>query len=220
MATHIFIIGTDKIPTHLKDESSFSNTLIDNPYIMRSCLQEASGEKIVVAFLPFLEIRHFDMYSYLQKNIPNVKVFFIVSELSESMKGKLKSHREFVVLWKTEECNLTRDILAYLNGKNLELRQDRREGYEKRPLISPSLLPLNTQSRNLQPILGGTFENISLNGSCVKIKAPFYSRKDFVNLTYQTKEGEYVSVEAQVRWTKWNEQEQNQELGVQFLTQA
>lgn len=220
MKTNIFITGAQKVPTQLKNEKSFHCALIDNPYNMRIALQEVTGERIIVVYLPFLEMRHFDMYSYLQRNTPNVKTFFVVNELSASMKTKLKSQQDFVVLWKTEEMHLSRDIQAYLEGKNLELRQDRRENHEQRPLVSPSMLPLGTRNRAFQPILGGAFENISLNGSCVKISAPFYARKDFVTLTYQTKEGEYVTVEAQVRWTRWNEKEQNQELGVQFLTQA
>lgn len=220
MTTQIFITGTQKIPMQLKNEKTFNCAVIENPYNLRSALQSADGEKIIVVFLPFLEIRHFDIYSYLQKNIPNVKTFFVVNELSSSMKIKLKTHRDFIVLWKTEEANLAGDILAYLEGKSLEMRQDKRESHENRAMVSPSMLPLGVENRGFQPIMGGSFENISLNGSCLKIKAPFYTKKDFVNLTYQTKEGEYVSIEGQVRWTKWNEREQSQELGVQFLTQG
>lgn len=218
--THVFITGTTKVPAQLKNEKNMHCALVENPYNLRAALQQTPGEKIIVVYLPFLEVRHFDIYSYLQKNIPNVKTFFIVNELSGPMKVRLKTHKEFIVLWKTEEQHLARDIQAYLQGKELEMRQDRREDHDHRAMVSPSMLPLGVENRGFQPILGGSFENISLNGSCLKIKAPFYSKKDFVNLTYQTKDGEYVSVEGQVRWTKWNEVEQIQELGVQFLTQA
>lgn len=219
MDTKIFIIGATTVPTLLKKDKAFDCQLVDNPYNLRASLQNTSGEKIIVVFLSFLDIRHFDIYAYLQKSVPNVKTFFIVKELSSSMKTKLKNHNEFIVLWKTEEENLARDIHAYLNGKRLELRQDRRESHENNGLLGPSTLPNGMKNRGFQPILGGSFENISLNGSCLKIKAPFYEKKDFVNLTYQTKEGEYVTVGGQIRWTKWNESEQCQELGIQLLAQ-
>ncbi|WP_295903740.1 PilZ domain-containing protein [uncultured Bdellovibrio sp.] len=218
--TQIFITGTQKIPNQLKNEKTFNCTVIENPYNLRAALHGTNEEKIIVVFLPFLEIRHFDIYSYLQRTIPNVKTFFVVNELSSSMKIKLKTHRDFVVLWKTEEANLANDILAYLEGKSLQLREDKREPHENKAMLSPSLLPLGMENKGFQPIMGGSFENISVNGSCLKIKAPFYSKKDFVSLTYQNKAGEYVSIEGQVRWTKWNEGEQSQELGVQFLTQG
>lgn len=220
MKTHIFIVGTATVPAQLKRNQGFECSLIENPYNLRTALNEVSGEKVIVVYLPFLEIRHFDIYTYLQKNNHNVKTFFVVNELSSSMKIKLKTHQEFIVLWKTEEGNLARDIEAYLEGKKLELRQDKRESHENKALLSPSLLPLGSENKGFQPILGGAFENISLNGSCLKINAPFYTKKDFINLTYQNKEGEYVSVEGQIRWTRWNETEQSQELGVQFLTQG
>lgn len=219
MNTKIFIIGSPKIPTQLKKDKTFDCNLVDNPYNLRASLQNTPNEKIIVVFLAFLEIRHFDIYAYLQKSIPNVKTFFVVKELSHSMKTKLKTDDKFIVLWRTEEENLARDIHAYLNGKRLELRQDRRENHEKNGLLSPSMLPHGTEHIGFKPILGGSFENISLNGSCLKIKAPFYKKKDFVNLTYQTKEGDYITVEGQIRWTQWNESEQCQELGIQLLAQ-
>lgn len=219
MQTQVYLIGLNQIPQILKSEKKFECQLMENPYNLREALQQGSGEKIVVVYVPFLEVRHFDIYAYFQKTIPRVKTFFVVTELSGSMKIKLKSYREFIVLWKTEEQHLARDIKAYLEGKTLELRQDKREDSSYKTMISPSLLPSGMENRGFQPILGGAFENMSPSGSCLKIKAPFYAKKDFVSLTYQNKEGEYVSVEGQVRWTRWNSQEQSQELGVQFLTQ-
>lgn len=219
MNTKVFIIGSNLIPTCLKKDKTLNCQIIDRPYALRESLQSTTGEKIVVAFLSFLEVRHFDIYTFLQKSIPNVKTIFVVSELSLSMKIKLKANNEFIVLWKTEEANLTRDIHAYLDGKQLKLRQDRREAHEKKGLLIPSTLPPGQKNRCFQPILGGSFENISLNGYCLKIKANYYGKKDFVNLTYQTKEGEYITVEGQIRWTKWNESEQCQELGIQLLAQ-
>lgn len=219
MNTKVFIIGSNTIPRNLKKDKTFNCHLIDSPYNLKESLRKTSGEKIVVVFLSFLEVRHFDIYAYLQKNIPNIKTFFVVNELSLSMKTKLKANNEFIVLWKTEEANLGRDIHAYLDGKRLELRQDRRDTHEKKGLLSPSMLQPGQKNRSFQPILGGNFENISLNGSCIKIKSNHYAKKDFVNLTYQTKEGEYVTIEGQIRWTKWNESEQYQELGIQLLAQ-
>lgn len=219
MKTKILITGSAHVPNTLRKEATFDCALVENPYDLRHHLADP-GDKVIIAFLPFLEIRHFDLYNYLQKKHSNVKIFFVVNELSNSMKIRLKSRNDFIVLWRTEEANLRKDILAYLNGKNLELRQDKRFPEDSRALLSPSMLPQGAENRGFQPILGGAFENISMNGSCLKIRAPFYNKKDFISMTFQNKEGEYVSVEGQIRWTKWNEQEQFQELGVQLLTQS
>lgn len=220
MKTQIFLTGIAIIPKQLKKNPEFQCHIVENPYDLKFSLGIAEGEKIIVAYLPFLETRHFDIYAYLQKNYANVKTFFVVDELSSNMKTRLKTFQDFVVLWKTEELHLARDIRSYLEGRRLELRQDRRTPLNQGTLVTPSLLPLGSENKNFQPILGGKFDNISLNGSCLKIRAPFYTKKDFVNLSYQNKEGEYVTVEAQIRWTKWNEKDQSQEMGVQFLTQS
>lgn len=220
MKTQIYVTGLGQIPKHLKKVPEFQCHLVQNPYDLRLNLGTTSGEKIVVVYVPFLEVRHFDIYAYLQKNYHNVKTFFVVEELSYTMKNKLKGFQDFIVLWRTEEMHLARDIQSYLEGKRIELRQDRREAHTHGALVTPSLLPPGMENKAFQPILGGKFDNISLNGSCVKVRAPFYSKKDFVSVTYQNKEGEYVNVEGQVRWTQWNEKDQTQELGLQFLTQS
>ncbi|MGZ3769573.1 MAG: PilZ domain-containing protein [Bdellovibrio sp.] len=221
MHTQIFIVGNSQIPTALKKEKDFNCHIVSNPYNLRSSLQQTTGEKVVIVFLSFLEIRHFEIYDYLQKTNTNLKIFFVVEELSYAMKTKLKSHNEFIVLWKTEEANLSRDIHAYLNGRKLHLRQDKRESHQKNGLLSPSILPHGSNvNKNFQPMLGSHIKNISLNGSCLKIKANFYEKKDFVSLTYQSKEGEFITVEGQIRWTKWNALENCQELGVQLLAQT
>jgi hypothetical protein len=220
MKTQIYLTGISIIPKQLKKDAEFQCQLVENPYDLRLSLGQTSGEKIIVVYLPFLETRHFDIYAYLQKTYANVKTFFVVEELSFAMKSRLKTFQDFVVLWKTEELHLARDIKSYLSGKKLELRQDRRDTIEKGALLTPSMLPPGMENKAFQPILGGKFDNISTNGSCVKIRAPFYNKKDFVSVTYQNKEGDYVAVEGQVRWTKWNESEQSQEIGLQFLTQS
>ena len=65
MNTQVFITGQSRIPTVLKKDPSLSCTLIENPYDLRSALSGDEGDKIVVVFLPFLEVRHFDLYSFL-----------------------------------------------------------------------------------------------------------------------------------------------------------
>ncbi|MNJ91282.1 hypothetical protein D3C87_89320 [compost metagenome] len=217
MKTKVFITGLSQIPKNVKDEKTFSTDLIEDSYKLREAIQKESGEKVIVVYLPFLEMKNFEMYSFLQKSTQNLKTFFVVNELSDSMKIKVKSHPDFVVLWKTEEPHLVQNIKTYLEGKLLSLRQDKRIPTDQRAMISPSKLPLGDKNKPFQPILISHFENLSNNGSCLKVQAPFYRKKDFVNLTYQNKEGDYVSLEGQVRWTKWNKDTEMQELGVYFV---
>lgn len=214
----IYFVGTNEIPKNFKTNKSMQCHLMENPYELRASLERSSGEKILVVHLPFIEARHLDMYGFLQKTIPQLKTFFITEELSHNIKNRLKNNDAFIVLWKTEEKNLMTDIEAYLEGRSVLLRENKREEHDKRPMISPSMLPQGALNKDFQPILGGQFYNISSEGSCIQIQAPFYQKKDFVHLSYQSKEGDYIQVEGQVRWTHWDDKEQKQQLGIQFLT--
>lgn len=215
--TQVFVIGKSQLPPALKKENRFSLALINDPYSLKNRLQ-VEGEKIVVVYLPFIEQRHFDMYSYLQKSHKNTQIFFVVNELSGPMKIRLKTDRKFIVLWKTEEHQLLNDIHSYLQGKELELREDKRRHHAPKPLVAPSTLPIG-KTNTFKPIRGGEFKNISENGTCISVKNTTYKKKDFVNLTYQNKAGEFKSVEGQVRWEKSSSDGDSQELGIQFVTQ-
>jgi hypothetical protein len=127
MKAHIFLTGIHALPPQFKKEKGFSTQIVENPYSLRELMNEHSHEeKIIVAYLPFLEIRHFELYSHLQKTTRNLKVMFVVSELSSNMKIRLKADNNFIVLWKTEENNIAKNIHKYLDGKTVELREEKR----------------------------------------------------------------------------------------------
>jgi hypothetical protein len=218
--TQIFITGLTEKPKTLKSLNNMEIKLVQNPYELRDEFLNNDAAKIILVYVPFLELRHFELYRYFQKAYAKVQTFFIVQDLSGSMKLKVKATKEFIVLWKTEENHLPAIINKYLEGQAPALRQDEREDRQTRGLLSPSLLPAGTENKGFQPILPGSFENLSPNGSCLKIKAPFYKEKDFVQLSYQRKDGEFVNVEGQVRWSQWDAKEGTQKLGLRFLTSA
>ncbi|QDK39743.1 PilZ domain-containing protein [Bdellovibrio sp. NC01] len=217
MKTQVLLTGISIIPKIFKREKNFEMMVVANPYDIREIAADNKEPMVVVAYLPFLEMRHFDLYTHFQKTYPNMQTIFVVNELSANMKLKLKHNEDFVVLWKTEENSLIDNIKKALNGKHVKLRQDKREPHEVRGLLSPSTLPVGN-TKTFKPMLPGHFENISPHGSCLKISAKFYEPKDFVNLSYQNKEGDFITVQGQVRWSKWNSSEQVQELGLHFVS--
>lgn len=222
MKTQVALTGVSSIPKNLRTEKTFSVQIVDSPYSIRDLAAQnetlAADPLVVVAYLPFLEMRNFDLYLHLQKKYSNLLILFVVQELSGTMKLKLKHNDNFIVLWKTEENRLIENIKSALEGRRIRLRQDRREPHKVKGIISPSSLPLGNSKQNFKPMLPGAFENLSEQGSCLKIHAPFYEPKDFVNLSYQTKQGDFVSIQGQVRWSRWNSEEQTQELGLHFVS--
>ena len=211
-------MGTTKQLKALKAERTFELLNLSSPYELKDILTQNQEPIVVIHYLPFLEMRHFELYSHFQKNHENLQTIFVVKELSGNMKLKLKHTHDFIVLWTTEEGSLVDTIKMALAGKQLRLRQDRRETHAVRGLLSAAHLPTGKSQRDFLPMLPGSFENVSESGSCFKICAEFYAPKDFVSLSYQNKQGDFVTVQGQVRWSKWNPQEQVQELGLHFVS--
>jgi hypothetical protein len=217
MKTQLYFVGTKQIPTELKNEKDFSLALVENSYDFRHLLKDDENEKIIVVYVPFLEMRHFELYTALQKAFRNTQTFFVVSELSNTMKVRLKGNKDFIILWKTEEQNLMANIKRHLEGKEFNLRTDKRESLPVHALIGPTRLPTG-RAAGFKPILAGAMENVSPHGSCVQVKAPFYKPKEFVDISYQDKDGEYRSMQGQVRWINWDDKKQVQDVGIQFIS--
>ena len=217
MKTQIYITGAKQIPAAIKSEEKFSASLVENTYDFRHLLKNDESEKIIVVYVPFLEMRHFELYTSLQKAFANVQTFFVVNELSNTMKVRLKGNKDFIILWKTEENNLIANIKRHLEGKEFNLRTDKRETLPVHALIGPSRLPTG-KAAGFKPILAGAVENVSVHGSCVQVKAPFYKPKEFVDVSYQDKDGEYKSMQGQVRWIAWDDKKQVQDVGIQFIS--
>lgn len=162
-------------------------------------------------------MKHFDLYTSIQKTVKNTQTFFVVNELSNTMKVRLKGNKDFIILWKTEEQSLLANITRYLEGKEFNLRCDRRENLPTSALIGPSMLP-SGHSSSFKPILAGSIENVSMQGSCIQVKAPFYKPKEFVDISYRDKDGDFRSLQGQVRWIAWDDKKEVQDVGVQFIS--
>lgn len=220
MKAHIYF-AESLVPKEFKRNPDFNSVSVMDPYALNGTLLRDDSQKIIVCRLPFLEIRHFDFYKNLQRNYNNLKTFFIVDELSQAMRTKVKNSDDFIVLWNTEENNLMSDIYKYLEGQNATLREDKRIPQLSSAMVTPSMmLDSGTQDMIFKRISGGAFENISANGTCLNLPTANYQLKDFVNITYQNHEGNYVSQEAQIRWIENNNDNEAQKIGLRFLTQG
>ncbi len=219
MKAHIYFVES-LVPKEFKRNPEFMCTSVTDPYSLKGLILNDDSQKIIVCRLPFLEIRHYDLYKYLQKTFNNLKTFFIVDELSQAMKTKVKNSDDFIVLWNTEENNLMNDIYKYLDGDLAQLREDKRVPQLSSAMLKPSLMLENMDEMVFKRINGGAFENISTNGSCLNLPNANYKPKDFVSITYQNNEGNYISQEAQIRWIENNPQNEVQRIGLRFLTQG
>jgi hypothetical protein len=217
MKTQVYVTGSEVIPTAIKEHRDFSATLVENLYDFRHLLKNDQSEKVIVVYVPFLEMKHFELYTSIQKAVKNTQTFFVVNELSNTMKVRLKGNKDFIILWKTEEPSLVENILRYLEGKEFSLRCDRREDLPTSALLGPSILPSGHNS-SFKPILAGAIENVSMHGSCVQVKAPFYKPKEFVDISYRDRDGDYKSLQGQVRWISWDSKKEVQDVGIQFIS--
>lgn len=223
MNKEIFLIGVNEVPSVLQQVKSFSFQIISNPYTFKAEFGNKSQAALVIIYLDFIDRRHYDFYSQLKASWPSLQMMFLVEQISESMMSKLRYNHDFMIFWQNEEDQLLQNIKNCLRGRELYLRQEPRNPTDKKALMSLMGLPgqaisLAQEKLNFRPMLPGQFENISIQGSCLKLQAPYYEPKDFVNLTFQNQDGEFINVQGQVRWVKWDAIKCIQEIGLHFVS--
>ena len=69
MKTQILLTGISIIPKIFKREKNFETLVVANPYDIREIAADNKEPMVVVAYLPFLEMRHVDLYTHFQKTI-------------------------------------------------------------------------------------------------------------------------------------------------------
>lgn len=195
----------------------FKTTLIANPYNLKQQFHENPDRKIVVCNLPFLDIRQFNLFSHYQSLNPEIKIIFLIERLSERIKLRLFEFPEILILWKSEKNQLIEIICSLFNGQKITPRTEKRSPENRQPRLGAPRAPLPIRIFTPASSHRSQFKNLSNFGSCLKMERSQLQKKDFINITYQDQFGDYVSIDAQVRWTRWNETENVQEVGVQFL---
>lgn len=215
----VFIIGKDLSKNSIAYLEGYNVSEMSDYYQLKARLVIAKSKHIIVIqYCVFLDNRHLNAFMHLLKEHQNIIPVFIVNNLNAEMKLRLKREKFWNVFWSTEAIELEKLTNKKSSHTNFEIREETRLDSIKDVLLGPSSLIDRNEIIDFKPFLGALSKNISSEGICLSTAemAP-YKVKDFVNLNYRKENGEYESIEGQVRWITRGKRKEEKVLGIKYL---
>lgn len=210
----IFLNMDSSIPVYLQELMGVRFYRVGSKEELFSAL-ETNEEVFVLVDVSFLNGAMVEVVRQLMKKF--VKSYFIIiSEVIEnsvfiSLMKDLK-----VLLLHRQDKNLTTLISKFLQGEKVLSRKHERVTVHNEVIIKKSILAQEAEEKALFSLKDGMMLDFSRGGARVLSKDLEVKVKDFLNLMYKNKNGKWVSVESQVRWTQCLDGGEVL-LGVQFI---
>lgn len=176
---------------------------------------ETNEEVFVLVDVSFLNGAMVEVVRLLMKKF--IKSYFIIiSEVVENSAFISLMKDIKVLLLHRQDKNLTTLISKFLQGEKVLSRKHERVTVHNEVIIKKSILTQEAEEKALFSLKDGMMLDFSRGGARVLSKDLEVKVKDFLNLMYKNKNGKWVSVESQVRWTQCLDGGEVL-LGVQFI---
>lgn len=210
----VFLSSDSSIPIYLQELTGIRFYRAGSKEELFRALQ-ANDEVFVLVDVSFLNGTMVEVVKQLMKKF--VKSYFIiVSEVIENSAfiSLLKELR--ILLLQRQDKDLAILIAKFLRGEKVLSRKHERVVVHNEVIIKKSILAPDDEEKALFSLKDGMMLDFSRGGARILSKDFQVRVKDFVNLMYRNKNGKWISVESQVRWTQCLDGGEVL-LGVQFI---
>ncbi|MNJ98577.1 PilZ domain protein [compost metagenome] len=216
----IYFSPTKTLPHYLHEIRGFKMRSLESLGDLKAHLRRAHQSALIVVELPQASQKHVE--SFLKLCPENLENYFIfISQVVENSAFQLqlnKSH--FMILRGEDAMTLNELVQLWKAGRILASRRTPRQALRAPVMVKKSML--NGQSPTgaaIQALSEGELFDFSAGGAKLLLRASALKLKDFISLMYMSQQGQWVSVEAQLRWLE-DAGNGQQIIGVQFLAMS
>lgn len=175
--------------------------------------------------LIFVELKHAaagEISSYLSV-LPDTSgsfYIFVCESLDPSVFQLQMKSKKFVALRKGEQLMIGELARLWQQDKPLFSRRNDRQVVQAPVMVKKSNYNATSPTGSgITTLKDGQLQDFSVSGARVMVRATSLKLKDFISLMYMSDQGQWVCVEAQLRWIQ-ERKDGFQELGVQFLAMS
>lgn len=196
----IFLSMDSSIPEYLQDMRGVRLYRVGSQEELLRVLQ-ANDEVFVLVDVSFVNGVMVETIRQLMKKF--IKVYFIiVSEVIENS-AFISLMRDVKVLLLQRQDKKLPDLLSkFLRGEKVLSRRYERTILHNEVIIKKSQIAGPVDEKTHLALKDGMMLDFSRGGARILSKDFKVKSKDFVNLMYRNKNGNWISVESQVRWTQ------------------
>lgn len=148
-----------------------------------------------------------------------LRVFFIfIAQTIENSAYQVSlGHPEVVLIRESERKNIAQILERALEGKIVRSRKQERVSVQSPVILKKSALSITSPiGAWVQMLREGQMQDFSAGGARVSLEQGSLRSRDYISLMYKNDQGQWVSVESQVRWVV-STGRGTEIIGVQFL---
>ena len=204
------------VPDYLQGLQGVRWVYPQGPKELKSYLDQQDEEVFVVVRVSNLTqrvIQAFLSWSHLYLKLS----FIFIAQTIENTAHQMDALSSKVLfLYESEYLRISEVVTRRLMGLVVKTRKQERKPVATSVILKKSLTDENESAGRVQFLKEGQMRDFSKGGAQIHLGQECVRLKDFISLMYQNRNGEWVSVESQVRWVVSTGAGQ-QLIGVQFL---
>lgn len=216
----MLVCGLREIPKRLQLNSQFNLHLVSSVIEMRNAflLPDVIG---VMIYIDKLNFKTWQNLKKLVEKYPLKKFIFCGKNLEKTLKNELDRHRNCFFFWPHEEEQLTSKLKQILGTASHATRRSERKKVTAPLLVKASEIMVDSPiGQKLRVVIEGHFIDFSKHGAKLFLCESWLVAKDYICIMYQKMDGEWVSMESQIRWTENDPTTGRVLMGVQFIARA
>lgn len=213
----IFFSSKEELPSYLQKIRGTRWQLANSSEKLKQALKSQKGEAFLVVHASFLSKK--TVQAFLAWRVPRLKIslIFIGQVIEKDVHQLLPTSSEALILFESEGERIGDLVTRRLMGRPVYNRKQERIDVHSQVMLKKSIVAEQSPTGSwVQFLGGGLMQNFSQGGAQIVLPRGEMRARDFISLMYQDCQGQWVSVESQVRWVV-SSTEGKQIIGVQFL---
>lgn len=213
----IYLKTAKTLPVYLREIQGFKLRSFDYMEDLKAHLARTSQSSLVVIELSSVTPRYVEYFLRMSSENSGNYFIFIAQVVDNSVFQIQMSRGRFMVLREEEAMTLKELVQLWKSGRMLFSRRSQRQELKAPVMVKKSKYSGHSPTgAAIQALSEGQLCDFSAGGAKLLVKSSGLKLKDFVSLMYLSAQGQWVSVEAQLRWVE-DAGPGRQVVGVQFL---
>lgn len=205
------------MPAYLQDIDSIRWHQARSSEELKQLLKIFRQQARVVVRSDFLSKKTLEAFLSWSRAGLEINFIFIAQTIENSAYQAGLEHPEVILIRESERKNIAQILERALEGKIVRTRRQERVSVQSQVILKKSALSSTSPTGAwVQMLREGSMHDFSAGGARISLEQGSLRSRDYISLMYKNDQGQWVSVESQVRWVV-STGRGTEIIGVQFL---
>ncbi|MFP5519795.1 MAG: PilZ domain-containing protein [Bdellovibrionia bacterium] len=217
VAAQLLVVGVSEIPKRLKLSPFVRAVLVRSVYELETHFKSDDVFGVLLYGNRFDEVL-VQKLQFMSKKYPRRHFILCSQEIDKSSKNIIYKSPNLHFFWGSEESQINYLLSKISQKQQFHPRKAERTAVSAPVMVKASQIAVDSPvGSRLKAIVEGNFVDFSKYGAKIVLSAAAMSVKDYICVMYQKANGQWVSVESQVRWSERDDVSGKYYYGLQFI---